>query len=176
MHIHIYVYIYIYMYIYIHICTYVFNPQWVVSCREGCLDTQMKATWTLCIPSAVVARYLHVTCVTWLVHVCDMAHSCVRTVSFVWHTLHSGGEVSLCVLHDSCMRTKRLVYSCDLTHSYTWSGSFLCSSFIHVKWLIPVFEAIHSCGIPSTAMARHLHVRCAVGLWRVTYMPHCHMC
>jgi len=58
--------------------------------------------------------------VTWLIHVCDMTHSCE------WR------DLLVCV---TC-----LIYVCDMTHSCMWHDSFMC-----VTWLIHVCDMTHSC-------------------------------
>ena len=67
-------------------------------------------------------------CVTWLIHVCDMTHSCV------WH--------------DSFIRMTWLIvwirvtwrsHVCEVTHSYMWHCSFIC-----VTWLIRMRDMTHS--------------------------------
>ena len=56
---------------------------------------------------------------TWLIHMCDMAHSYVY--------------------HDSFMCVTRLIHMCDMTHSYVWHDSFICVTWlIHVCGMTPV--------------------------------------
>jgi len=50
------------------------------------------------------------TCVTWLIHMCDMTHS------HVWH--------------DSFTCVTWLIHMCDMTHAHVWDDSFAC-----VTWL-----------------------------------------
>ena len=64
-------------------------------------------------------KWLIRMCVTGLMHVCDMTHSCVWHDSFIWVTW--------------------LIHMCAMTHSCVWHGSFMCAT-----WLIHVCEMIHS--------------------------------
>jgi len=66
------------------------------------------------------------TCVTWLIHMCDMTHS------YVWH------DSFMCVtwLIHMCDMTHSL---CDMTHSCVWHDSFIC-----VTWLIHMCDMTHS--------------------------------
>jgi len=59
-------------------------------------------------------------CVTWLIPVCDMTHSCV------WH--------------DAFMCVTWCIHVCDMTHSCVWHDAFMC-----VTWLIHVCDMMHSC-------------------------------
>ena len=52
-------------------------------------------------------------CITSIIHMCDMTHSCV------WH--------------DSCTCVPWLVRMCDMTHSHVWHISFRC-----IAWLIHI--------------------------------------
>jgi len=95
------------------------------------------------------------TCVTWLIHMCDMTHSyvwqdslicmtwlihmCDTTHSYVWHDsficltrlTHMYDMTHPYVWHDSFICVTRLIHMCDMTHSYVWHDSL-----IRVKWLI----------------------------------------
>ena len=59
-------------------------------------------------------------CVTWLIHMCDLTHSCVR--------------------HDSFICVTCLIHMCNMTHSYVWHDSFIC-----VTWLIHMCDMTHLC-------------------------------
>ena len=58
-------------------------------------------------------------CVTWLIHTCDMTHSCVSCDFFI--------------------RVTWLIHMWDKTHSYVWHDSFIC-----VTWLICTYETIQT--------------------------------
>jgi len=70
-------------------------------------------------------------CVTWLIHVCDMTHSCV------WY------DVFTCVtwrIHESWCELPYGGHSevCNMTHSRVWLDSFMC-----VTWRIHVCDMTH---------------------------------
>jgi len=95
----------------------------------------MSPAQALCRRATGGARILHQVvgagyyprrAVTWLIHMCDMTHSCV------WH--------------DSFMRVTYsficltwLIHMCDVTHSYVLRDSFIC-----VTWLIRMRDVTHS--------------------------------
>jgi len=76
------------------------------------LDAQAVPLYTAVFPHIRknrVSRVFHLCLfirVTWLIHVCDMTHSCV------WH--------------DSFMCVTWLIHGCDMTHSHVWHDSFTC--------------------------------------------------
>ena len=76
-------------------------------------------------------------CVTWLIHVCDMTHSCVWHDSFMCVTwlIHVWDMIHSCVWHDPFMCVTWLIHVCDMTHSCVWHDSFTC-----VTWLIHVCD------------------------------------
>jgi len=78
--------------------------------------------------SHVPAFYHSSIHVRWLIHVCDVTHSCVcdMTHSYAWQSS------SICV---TC-----LIYVCDMTHSYVSHDSFMC-----VIWLIHMCNMADSC-------------------------------
>ena len=90
---HLYIFIYTYMYIHICISTHIWMTE------------DMRLT---------VA-----TCVTWLVHMCDVTRSHVWRDSFTYVTW--------------------LIHMCDVTHSHVWHGSFTCAT-----WLILKGDVTHS--------------------------------
>ena len=85
-------------------------------------------------------------CVTWLILVFDMTHSCVWHDSFIrvtwlilcvtWLT-HMSDMTHSCVWHDSLIRVNSfmcvtwLIHMCDMTHSSVWHNSSIC-----LTWLI----------------------------------------
>ena len=57
------------------------------------------------------------TCVTWLIHVCDMTHS------YVWH--------------DSFTRVTWRIHMRDMTHLYVWHGIHMCDmthTYLQYVW------------------------------------------
>jgi len=88
-------------------------------------------TW-LCARAATAGFPLRCTCVTWLIHICDMMFS------DVWH--------------DSCIWVKWLVHMGAMTHSYDFlpalgslQGAFVShDSFIYVTWRIHMCDMTHS--------------------------------
>jgi len=94
--------------------------------------------------------------VTWLIHVCDMNHSCVWHDSFMCVTwlIHVCDMTHSCVWHDSRMCLISLIHMCDMTHKggpwydresqvCVWHDSFIC-----VTWLI------HMCDMPHKGASR----------------------
>ena len=86
--------------------------------------------------------------VIWLIHVCDVTHSCVWSesctslMSLIPYVLHYAcmcvtqlnytcKVIHAYVWHDPCMYVKWLNYTWDMTHAYVWHGSCIC-----VIWLI----------------------------------------
>jgi len=57
--------------------------------------------------------------VTWLIHVCDMVHSCV------WRGSFRGISVSARKPRDSFIRETWLINVCDMTHSHVKHDSFI---------------------------------------------------
>jgi len=65
-----------------------------------------------------VTRFI---CGTWLIHVCDMNHSCVTH------------DLPLCVISSTkCV--------CDVTQSHVW-----CDAFVRVTWLIHLCDTTYAC-------------------------------
>jgi len=100
----------------------------------------------------LLAEPLHSkVCVPWLIHTCDMTHSCVwydsitvtarraltldslraMTHSYVWHD--SSSVWHDCVWPDSFIW---LILMCNMTHSYVWHDYVWHDSFMCVTWLI----------------------------------------
>jgi len=80
---------------------------------------QLDLLWLLARERAQHAAHMwhnSFTCVTWLIHTCDMTHS------HMWH--------------DSFTHVTWLVRTCDITHSHRWHDSFT-----HMTWLIRICEA-----------------------------------
>ena len=68
------------------------------------------------------------TCVTWLIHMCDVTHSYVWRDSFISVTwlIHMGDMTHSYVWHDVFIGVTWLLDMCDMTHSYLWHDSFIC--------------------------------------------------
>ena len=67
--------------------------------------------------------YDPIICATWLFHMCDMAHS------HVWHDfvcvtrlIHMCDMTHPYVWHDSFNGVTGLIHMCDMTHSHVWHG------------------------------------------------------
>jgi len=73
-------------------------------------------------------------CVTWLIHIRDMTHSCVwhDTFTCVTWLIYMCDMTHSCRRRDSFICVTWLIHMCDMTHSYVWHDSF-----IRVTWLIP---------------------------------------
>ena len=89
----------------------------------------------ICVPCVSVY-----TCVTWLIHMCDMPPSYVWHDSFIRVTwlLHTCDMTHSYVWHDSFIRVTWLIHMCHMTHSYVWHDSF-----IRVTWLIHTCDKNH---------------------------------
>jgi len=96
-------------------------------------------------------------CVTWLIHVCDMTHSCVWHDSFMCVTwpIHLCDMTHSCVWHDSFIRVPWLIHMCDMTYSHVWHDSSIC-----VTWLIHMCDMTH----PSV-----WHVTWLFFMWDMTH-------
>jgi len=115
------------------------------------------------------------TCVTWLVQMCDMTHSYLRHDSSIGLTLICVSSlIHMCDMthsyarHDSCICATWL---CDMmTHSYVWhEDSFVCvtrhDSFICVTWLI------HMCVVTYPYVWRDSFI-CATWLMHMCDITH----
>ena len=81
------------------------------------------------------------TCVTWLIHMCDMTHSHVWHDSFTYVTwlIHTCDVTHPRVWHDSFTCVAWLIHMRDVTHSHVWRDPFTC-----VTWLIHMCDMTHS--------------------------------
>jgi len=68
------------------------------------------------------------SCVTWLIHICDMTHI------YVWH------DSFICVTWLIHMCVTRHIHMCEMTHIYVWHDSFIC-----VTWLLDIARTAHLC-------------------------------
>ena len=86
-------------------------------------------------------------CVTWLIRMCDMTRSYVWHAFFTHQIRRTRTKRVLCtcdmthsdVWHDSSVCVTWLIHMCDMTHSYVWNDSFVC-----VTWLIPMCDINYS--------------------------------
>jgi len=95
------------------------------------------------------------TCEIWLIHVCDMTHSYVWYDSFTHHASHSN--------------LTWLIHMCDMTHSYTWHDTFTCET-----WLIHTFYIFHTCELSHWTVL-HDSVICMTWLIHTCGMTHSYM-
>jgi len=72
--------------------------------------------------------------ITWLIHLCDMTHSCVTLLDHMCAMTHSY------VLHDSFICVTLPMHMCDVPHLHVWFDSFMC-----VTWLIDMWDIMHTC-------------------------------
>jgi len=83
------------------------------------------------------------TCVTWLIHMCDMAISYVRHDSFMcvkWHIRmclcsHTTTRALIKKRHTFFMHVTWLIHVCDTTISCVWHDSFMCITWHSCMWL-----------------------------------------
>ena len=89
------------------------------------------------------------TCVTWLVHMCDVTRSHVWRDSFTYVTwlIHMCDVTHSHVWHGSFTCATWLILKGDVTHSYMGHALFMChDSFICVAWLIHECDRTQSYG------------------------------
>jgi len=82
---------------------------------------------------------------TWLIHLCDMTHSCVWHDSFMCVTwlFHMCDMTPSYVSRDSFICVTWLIHMCDMTRSYVWHDSL-----IYVTWLIHMWDMTHFLRVP----------------------------
>jgi len=126
--------------------------------------------------------HTHVTCIvtcslcaTWLIHVCDMIHSCVWHDSFIIHGaythVNSISHVCVCMRHEWCM--SHVTHMNESCHTHEWVMSHTCEfykpfarimesrvhyvrhdSFIYVTWHAnDISHSRESCLYGSCAIA-----------------------
>ena len=88
-------------------------------------------------------------CVTWLIHMCAVTHTCDTThthnqaslmFSSVTWLIHTRDMTHSYEWHDSFIWVTWLIHMCDMTHSCEWHDSF-----IRVTWLIHMRAVTHMC-------------------------------
>jgi len=136
----------------------------------------MRGTRT-CRNAARVVHQIRIPVVTWLVHMCDMTHSCV---TWLIHTCGQGGQGSR-LNSDPCWDMTHAyvwygtftcviwhIHMCDMTHPYVWHVSFIYAARV-VDWIqIPVETwLVHMCDM-THSYVWHDSFICAT--WRI------HMC
>ena len=110
--------------------------------RTACIP---HAHWWRCVrphpryPAALSKTRLHDcgvnnSCVTWLIHKCDVTYLYVWCDLFIWAkccaiktSLHDCGMTHSYVCHDSSIRVMWLVHKSDVTHSRVWCDWFICA-------------------------------------------------
>jgi len=128
--------------------------QWVMShmwmshvthVNESChtYEWVMSHTWMLHTRARIYGQRVRAcaafTCVTWLIHTCDMTHSHEWHDSFMCVTWLMHDMTHSCVWHDSCMSATRGICMCDVTHWFVSQDAFTC-----VTWLIHMCVLTHS--------------------------------
>jgi len=151
-----------------------------------CVWTQQTWCWSVgCLWGITHSRvwYAAFMCVTWMIHVCDMNHSCVCHESFtcvrradpvvasvVWRIyIHMCDMTHSYVWHDSFIRVTWLIYVCDITHSYVWHDSFTS-----VVWRIYACDTTRSYVWHDITHSYVWHDTCTCAMCRV--MECIHMC
>ena len=117
-------------------------------------DSFVRATWLM-------------QCATWLIHMCDMTHLCVRRDSFVRATwlIYMCDMTHLHVRHDSFICATWPINMCNMTHSYVQLYSFvrvtslICTcdmthSYVRHDSFIYVTLLIHMCDV-TQSYVRH---------------------
>jgi len=122
------------------------------------------------------------SCVTWLIHVCDMiwSHVFVMTHSHAWY------DSFTCAWHILCSYVTWLIHNCDMIHSRVWNDPFTCvwhdsftcvwhdriscvwhDSFTCVTWLLHICVAwlILMCDMPPSHVCHDLFARA----WRHSF-------
>jgi len=105
-------------------------------------DSCTCVTWLMHMCDVTHSHVWHdsSTCVTWLIHMCDMTHShvwhdslsCVTWLIVMCEMTHSH------VWHDSFTFVTWLIHMCDMTHSHVWHDSLSC-----VTWLMHMCDMTH---------------------------------
>jgi len=117
------------------------------------------------------------SCVTWLIHMCDVTPSYVWRDSFICVTwlihIYDMAHLYTCIhmydatrvhgVHVSFFCVTWLSHVCDLTHSYAWHDLFMCFT-----WLI------HMCDMPHSFLWRASFIR-VTWLIHACDMAHSHM-
>ena len=160
-------------------------------------DSLMYDSYRIYINAYIMRDMMHPICVTWLIHMCDMTHTCTTAAYIIrdgW-LMHESCHTRLYMRHDSFICVK-LIHICmtwrihmwDVTHScvtYTscmplergWSRH-ICNmthsyvwhdSFISVPWRIHIYDMTHS-------YVWHGAFTCATRLFDMCGVTHSCMC
>ena len=78
------------------------------------------------------------TCVTWLIDICDMTHWNVGHVLCISGQTSDASSEASSVWHDSLICVTWLIDMCDMTHWYVWHRLLL-----RVTWLIDMWDMTH---------------------------------
>jgi len=105
------------------------------------------------------------TCVTWLIHVCDVTHS------YVWHDAFMSHDVG-CPVVAILRCVTWLIHVCGMTHSCVWHDSFICVTWpIHESWCeLPCVDHSEVCGMIYSRVC-HDSLTCVtwhVDMWDIT--------
>ena len=134
MYIYKYIQIHIYIYIHLYIDTYIYqqHPQWRWH-QCGANHICWCEPWLPQPPTQPVSHDSFIR-VTWLIHTCDMTHSCRWLKHWcITHFARVGCTYAphSYAWHDSFIRVTWLIHTCGMTYSYVWHDLFIC-----VTWLI----------------------------------------
>ena len=190
------IYIYIYMYTHTRKCIHT-APSFKLDRNQrpdvvGAPEVSQTHAHCCChalLPHAAGICVWHdpFTCVTWLVHMCDMPHSYVSDALFKYVTchIHVGWLVQICDMSHLCgmacshvwhvsFMWDSLCTSADMTHSW-----LIRDSFVTYSWLIPVATRgylmlqVRVCGMTHSYMW-HASFPCVIWLvgmcWHDAFM------
>jgi len=117
------------------------------------------------------------TCVTWLIHICDMTHS------YVWHDgftcvtwlIHMCDITHSYVWHDALIRVTWRIHICDMTHSYVYHDAVTC-----VTWLIHTCDTYSGSVLagfffnPYSVILTENVTTDVTSLWQLQQFTECH--
>jgi len=117
---------------------------WLQPTATHCNTLQHYSSTTLSQSNLIHTRhdfFYAFICATWLIHMCDMTHSCVWHDSLIWVTwlIHMCDMTHSYVWHDSFIGVTGRIHMCDMTHSYLFHDSSMC-----VAWRLHMCDITHS--------------------------------
>jgi len=95
-----------------------------------CDEVPPRVLMFVCAMTHPLVWHASSTCVTWLIHLCDMTLSNVSRDSLMRVTWDRRPHAH--VWHDLFTCVAWLI--CDLTHSYVWHDSFICVPWLSHTW------------------------------------------